>query len=381
MINFSKSSITLISLMIFFFYSKVNADAPTIFLSILETNNNITVKSHLLWNVDEKTEVPSSYFTGNNKTYTKKFQLGKNVIMVKFYFPEPEDGRRLNASTTVYVTISIDGKKIVQTDHFGQHSEEFVHFDTEILCRPNIISISLNNKQLHLEIDGAYVPPNLDKSSFFPYSDESFHCTFPASSFINDSLISAKVMKYGPVPKTIDFVEENLLIGVSLDAPCIYSFNTSINNPLDDDPYDWDISSFLFCTKKENESKLNDLFNPIKYYYQIFDNQTTMRIFDPNITFFSNEICIDPRNITKTGTNSFQLTNLTEGYTVVNGVEILNPIHQKSLKLSFVTHWNIKSVEVSENTTYKRDGQTIFIYGDGLSRLNYVISVSKGIVK
>ena len=98
------------------------ADIPSIYCEVNTDNyNSILIKSHMFWNVgyDKSVKVPKSYITGNNTTIVKDYMLGKNRIHLEMFFPEKRNGRGLNPSTTVHVTIFFNGAQILKTEHFG----------------------------------------------------------------------------------------------------------------------------------------------------------------------------------------------------------------------------------------------------------------------
>lgn len=354
--------------------SFVFANRPKLYCEILNSDKMVDIQSHLLWDVDANTKVPGSFISGNDTVFTENFKLGKNSLKVKLFFPKQESGRRLNATTTIYVTIYLNDKEIINTKHFGQHSQDFVKYELDILCRPNRISVFLNDKDnVQIKVQGEYIPKNrnpkfkdnLEKKFLLNYSLQSTH--------IDDVLITKDVLKYGPLPTTLNHVEETIIVNL-LDNTAIYMFKTSINNLSDSYSYEWGVNSFLFCTDSSNESELVDLFNTSMYEYSSFSNQSTIRIFDPDITYYANDILINSNNITKTGRKTYKISNITDNHITVNGLKILNPINQKMVKIS-LRYWDVKSVEVGENTTYKKDDIFIYFYGDGLSRLNYTIEI------
>ena len=356
--------------------SFVFADALTIYCEILKSDTAVSIQSHLFWNVDENINVPKSFISGRDKTFTKKIKLGKNRLKVKLFFPKQENGRKLNATTTVFVTIYLNGKKIIYTEHFGQHSEDFVDYETDILCRPSIITIFLDNDKVQTNVQGVYTP----KNTLYPaYSleDEMFALNYSLSSiYVDDTKICKDVFQYGPEPKPLNHVEESLNIG-ALNKTAIYSFTAEIGEYSDDDTYEWGLSSFLFCTEKATETKLTDLFSAFMPEYSLFTNQSTLRAFDPKVTYYSSDIRFNPDNITQTGKDTYMLKNLTNDYILVNGVKILNHINQKVIKISFLSNLTVESVEVGENITYKLDKNVLYLYGDGNTRLNYKIYVRK----
>jgi hypothetical protein len=358
--------------------SSVFADKPTLYVEILKSDKVVNIQSHLLWNVDENTKIPNCFISGNNTFHIEKFKLGKNRLKVKLFFPKQENGRRLNATTTIHLAIHMNGKEIINTKHFGQNSQEYVKHPDSTLCRPDIVSLVLLNKKrklIQLKVQGEYTPKKTHPNAQLSYSDERFALDYLSSSVvISDKQLAEDVAKFGPIPRTLNHVKEILTIG-SLNKTSIYSFDSNINNLEDDSPYDWGSSSFLYCTETASESKLTDVFNPFMHEYTQFEEQSTLRIFDPNTTFFSNDIRFNPENVVKTGTNTYRLSNLTNNYILVNGLKVLNPINQKEIKIFLMPNWTIEKVEVGENTTYKNDDYSLRFYGNGLSRLNYTIYI------
>ena len=356
--------------------SSIFADKPTLYVEILMSDKVVNIQSHLLWNVDKNTKIPKSFIIGSDKQIIKKYRLGRNRLKIKLFFPKQENGRRLNATTTVHLTIYMNGKEIINTKHFGQHSQEYVKHPDSTLCRPDIISVFLDDKKkVQIKVQGEYTPKKRHPDAYLSYSDEKFTLDYPFSSvIISDKQLAEDIMKFGPTPMVLNHVEETLTIG-SLDRTSIYSFDSNINNLIDEDPYNWGWHSFLFCTERTSDSKLTDLFNPFMREYTQFKEQSTIRVFDPNTTFFSNDIRFSPDNVIKTGTNTYRLSNLTNNYIIVNGLKVLNPINQKEIKIFLMPIWTIEKVEVGENTTYKNDNYSLRFYGNGLSRLNYTIYI------
>ena len=358
--------------------SSIFADKPTLYVEILKSDKVVNIQSHLLWNVDENTKIPKSFIVGSDKQIIKKYRLGRNRLKIKLFFPKQENGRRLNATTTVHLTIYMNGKEMINTKHFGQHSQQYVKHPDSTLCRPEIISLILlhkKRKMIQVKVQGVYTPKKTHLNAQLSYSDERFALDYPFSSIvISDKQLAEDVTKFGPTPMALNHVKEILTIG-SLNRTSIYSFNSNINNLVDDYSYEWGSSSFLFCTETASESKLTHFFNPFMHEYTQFKEQSTIRVFDPNPSFFSNDIRFNPTNVVKTGTNNYRLSNLTSNYILVNGLKVLNPINQKEIKIFLMSNWILGKVEVGENTTYKNDNYSLRFYGNGISRLNITIYI------
>jgi hypothetical protein len=141
--------------------SSIFADKPTLYVEILKSDKVVNIQSHLLWNVDENTKIPKSFIVGSDKQIIKKYRLGRNRLKIKLFFPKQENGRRLNATTTVHLTVYMNGKEMINTKHFGQHSQEYVKHPDSTLCRPDIISLILlhkKRKMIQVKVQGVYTP-------------------------------------------------------------------------------------------------------------------------------------------------------------------------------------------------------------------------------
>jgi len=86
-------------------YGNIKADVPKIFLDVLKTKLDLTIKSHILWNVDNLTKIPKNYFSGNNKEIVQNYTLLGKDLKLKIFFPEQKFGRELNSTTTVILYI------------------------------------------------------------------------------------------------------------------------------------------------------------------------------------------------------------------------------------------------------------------------------------
>ena len=152
------------------------ADRPSIFVDISSADKVLHIQSHLRWNVAKDSALSMPYISGNDTLITRKYTLGKKRIRIDLFFPEQENGRRLNESTTVHITVFVDGKEILRTHHFGQYSQEYVPRESSILCRPDKIIISLNRKnEVQLNVQGAFIPPKrMHTMRDLPYSEERF---------------------------------------------------------------------------------------------------------------------------------------------------------------------------------------------------------------
>ena len=195
--------------------SSVFADAPTIYCELLESNRAFTIKSHIFWNVgyDKTLRIPESYISGNDTEIIRNFNLGKNRLKVKLYFPQKRQGRQLNASTTVHVTMYLNGREIVNTKHFGQHSQDFVSYNTAILYRPNLIKVYVTkNDDVKVRVEGKYIPKS--NNGNYPNNEEkaSIINYLSTSRIVDDERITKLIIKDNP-PSNIN----NALINEKLE--------------------------------------------------------------------------------------------------------------------------------------------------------------------
>ena len=144
------------------------------------------------------TNLPDSFITGNDKTVTKDFTLGNNRVKFNLYFPKEQNGRGLNASTTVHVTIYLNGKEIVNTKHFGQPSDYYVSYNTDILCRSKLIYVVLDDtNNIRVRFMGVYIPKEVreNKNSWGEDDEKKFELDYKASStVINDARLAKGVI-------------------------------------------------------------------------------------------------------------------------------------------------------------------------------------------
>ena len=364
---------------LFFISFRSYADAPSIYIKITDSiPNTFIIETKIFWNVGlgfpESEVPPPEYFSGKDKTIVKNFYLGKNKIRIEAYFPKSEGGHRLNETTTVFLKIFLNEQLILDTKHFGQHTAYFVTFDEEILCRPNHVKLELDKEAVSMKIKGEF---NTDS---YDIEDKEFALNydnnFIRTKTLNDKMIATDVLEIGAVPPTLTYVDE--VVGVGKNGNATYYFHSDVNNPNQKDSYEWDNSFYIF-TEKTTESILDDLFPNIQHEYKAYKNSVSFKLNEPTISFFSNEIIIDPKNIVQSSVDkySYTMSNITENYTVKKGVKILNPIKRRSLKISFIPNlWIIDSVHVSPKSirTSREDNEFTFT-GEGIENIDYTIFV------
>lgn len=144
-----------------FFGTNVFADRPSIYCEIINSHTEVSIKPHILWNVDinKNRSIPESYITGNEKHIARDFILGNNYLELNFYFPKQLSGRALNKTTTVHITAYLNKKLILNSKYFGLQSEFGVGYGTDILCRPDFISFRIDDyNNLKIKIRGKYIP-------------------------------------------------------------------------------------------------------------------------------------------------------------------------------------------------------------------------------
>lgn len=137
------------------------ADRPTLFCELSGSSKIIHIKSYVLWNVDSNktSQIPNTWITGSDKTINKTFKLEKNEVNVQLYFPKQMNGRQLSPTTTIHIKIKFKNKEVFYSKHFGRISEDFLGYDTPILCRPDEIYLYLDkNNKLRIKISGKYNP-------------------------------------------------------------------------------------------------------------------------------------------------------------------------------------------------------------------------------
>lgn len=352
------------------------ADRPSIFVDISSADKVLHIQSHLRWNVAKDSALSMPYISGNDTLITRKYTLGEKRITIDLFFPKQENGRRLNASTTVHINAFVDGKEVLRTQHFGQHSEGYVPRESSILCRPDKIIISLNSKkEVQVNVQGVFVPSKrMHTVSALPYSEERFSLNYQLpSEEVNDRQITQAVLENGPIPSPINFVEETIRMD-ALNRTATYTFQLNLNPNSTEEIYHNGYNSLLFCTEKTNESKMSEHSNIMIDILKTYKNQSTIRFFKRNIQF-SNTIEFTPKQLVKTGNYTFKLTNSTPNYAIINGMKVLNPIHQTSIKISLLPHWTVESVEVGEDNQYKKEKGSLYLFGDGLSPITYSIHI------
>ncbi len=353
------------------------ADRPSIFVDIRSADTVLHIQSQLRWNVAKDSMLSLPYISGNDTLITRKYTLGKKRIRIDLFFPKQENGRRLNESTTVHITAFIDGKEVLRTHHFGQHSQEYVPRESSILCRPDKIMISLNRKKrVQINVQGVFIPSKRLHTARrdLPYSEERFFLNYQLpSEEINDRQITQAVLENGPVPGPINYVEETISMD-ALDGTATYTFQLNLKPNSSEKIYSNGKISLLFCVEKMNESKMPEESNVMIDIFKTYKNQSTIRFFKRDIQF-SNAIEFTPNQLVKTGNHTFKLTNSAPNYAHMNGMKVLNPIHQTSIKISLLPHWTVESVEVGESNHYKKEKDTITLFGDGLSPIKYSIHI------
>ena len=185
-------SLTVIFLL---FINAAFADRPKVYCKLQNSSKVISLTSAISYNGGGN--LPNTFITGNDRLVTKDFTLGKYRVKFKLYFPKEENGRALNASTTVHVNIYLNGKEILNTKHFGQPSDYFVGFKTNILCRAYAIYVALDrNNQVRVRLMGKYTPKHVrENKNVWGKDDElGFDLDYLASSgLVNDVRVSKSV--------------------------------------------------------------------------------------------------------------------------------------------------------------------------------------------
>ena len=100
---------------------------------MLENEKRIVIGSEIIWDVEfvpfdaeQYFKDYDFYFNGSDKETYQIFWIDDNKIEIKAYFPLQLNGRKLAKTTTVHLSVIINGKELFISEHFGRYTEWIV---------------------------------------------------------------------------------------------------------------------------------------------------------------------------------------------------------------------------------------------------------------
>lgn len=397
------------------------ANKPKLFLILKEKATNLEISSETIWNADSsfdtktyfKNKGYTHYFSGNNEEFVKTFSIKGYSVRVVAFFPKQLRGRKLNATTTIHLSVFIDNIKVFHSEHFGQLSEEFVKKEYEILPRPLFFELSFDNPKksttdfANIRItgdvgdekytDGGGVQQNKFEINYaIPQSgnviindaklakDERLYKTYiqtikePLSSIADNSKkeSSEKGIQKRKI-ESMPRVKETLEIFQRGDkAYQTYYFATHDHeDSFDITEEDWYEYYDLRLKGKYTDEDLKKLI--IQNYERISSNgNDIIRIYDPEFTLFSNTILFDKSNVTYEKDTILTLTNAKQNI-LAEGLDLMDSIHKSEIKLIFSSKHNVISVKAEpSNVGIERKNNTIIFSGNDTDKIRYWITYS-----
>ncbi len=142
------------------------ADSPLLIITLQHDKdlNSLHIASSIEWNRDDLNEQKREKLEKNNIFYSKpegnkfvrQYKVGDKNIRVEMVFPKREQGRRLNESTRVELSLYNGERLFFQSQNFGQHSEEYtIKPKSGVKFRPQSLSL-YKVGELRLKVAGIY---------------------------------------------------------------------------------------------------------------------------------------------------------------------------------------------------------------------------------
>ena len=149
------------------------ANKPSIFLTVKknEEEKRIVIGSEIIWDLgyilfdaEQHFKNFDFYFNGNDQETQQLFWIDDNKIEINAYFPLQINGKKLVRTTTVHLSIKVNGKEIFTSKHFGQISEWLVPKLYGVLPRPLMIELTFDSyNKGNITIDGQLEETDYDK--------------------------------------------------------------------------------------------------------------------------------------------------------------------------------------------------------------------------
>ncbi|MDG1822890.1 MAG: hypothetical protein P8H25_05915 [Flavobacteriaceae bacterium] len=370
---------------------------------MVENEKRIIIGSEIVWDLghvpfDAKHHFKDYdfYFNGSDKETYQLFWIDENKIEIKAYFPLQKNGRKLNETTTIHLSVRINDMEVFFSKHFGRHSEWRVAKEYEILPRPLSVDLSFEQPDKVVMI----VQGELGETTYEDGNKISQRFSIPYSfskpqNCIDDKILAQDKTRYTLSTKTenpnIEEAEEEAQQPDSSAVPFtvnetfrMFYIDKKAYHSLDfvahqhEDVYgitteDWytyvdlEVETPPFYDVRQKIIAME--IEEIKH-----EESSILRIRDPEFSLFSNTVSFDNGNFTVNREEKLFTIKNTKPNIVIEGVNIVSPLKRKQIKFVFHKKHIIKSIKTVPSTvTTERKDNTVIFSGEGVENLKYEI--------
>lgn len=360
---------------------------PSLFITINSSENEkcIVIGSEIIWDIgyvpfDEAEHFRKNdyYFHGDDQEFREVIWIDNTKTEIIAYFPRQLNGRKLVETTTAHLTIKINDKEVFYSEHFGQYSEFYVTKEFGILPRPQQLSLDIADvDNTTISVQGMLGETKLENGNFIDQQFEILYNLEKTKKRIDDEKLAQdeeqfkKTLKWDlttyAVNETLDMFYMERKAYQTLDFFYIHRDDYETTSE------DWLTAIDLRIKPLKSSSWIEKL---IAVDYKLVKNEGKefLRIYDPRFSIYSNLVKLhDQNSVVNMEQRTMTLKNKKHN-TILEGIDVLNPIKRKKVKIVFHHQHIIKSIKVEPSSIIKEmDENTITFSGEGMENLAYEI--------